>query len=334
MLFVAVAALLATAAQRMAREMAALEPLRAYTLNIAGSLCGVLAFGAMSWLELPPVVWFTLAFAPAILLLVTPEPAKDFGVPEGIATAPPRRPAPRAAVLVDVALLAVSLVLVHVMARGALWSPYYKITVGQSGADTVVEVNNIFHQSMAPVAQKEYFYQWPYTVFGDSFKNVLILGAGSGTDVAAALMHGAEHVDAVEIDPTILRLGKQPASRSSVRRSARHGHQRRRPALPPHDEQEVRPRRVCADRFADAAVELLGRAARELHVHRGVVPRRPRPPRTATACWSSTTTSARSGWSIGWRTPRPSPSAPSRGCTCTRRAPISASCSPARGSRR
>ena len=53
-LFVTVAALMATAAQRMAREMAALEPLRAYTLNIAGSLCGVLAFGVMSWLELPP----------------------------------------------------------------------------------------------------------------------------------------------------------------------------------------------------------------------------------------------------------------------------------------
>ena len=101
----------------------------------------------------------------------------------------------------DVALLAVSLVLVHVMARGAMWSPYYKITVGQNGADTVVEVNNIFHQSMAPVEQKEYFYQWPYTVFGDTFENVLILGAGSGTDVAAALTHGAKHVDAVEIDP-------------------------------------------------------------------------------------------------------------------------------------
>jgi SAM-dependent methyltransferase len=208
-LFITVAALLATAAQRMAREMAALPPLRAYTLNIAGSLCGVLGFGVISWLELPPAVWFTLAFAAAIVLLVTPEPAKDFGVPEGIRTAPPRRPAPRAAVLVDIGLLGVSLILVHIMARGALWSPYYKITVGQSGGDTVVEVNNIFHQSMAPVAQKEYFYQWPYAVFGDSFKNVLILGAGSGTDVAAALMHGAEHVDAVEIDPTILRLGKR-----------------------------------------------------------------------------------------------------------------------------
>ena len=237
-LFVTVAALLATAAQRMAREMAALEPLRAYTLNIAGSLCGVLAFAVMSWLELSPVVWFALAFASAVLLLVTPEPAKDFGVPEGIRTAPARRPSPRAAVLVDIGLLAVSLVLVHVMARGALWSPYYKITVGKNGPDTVVEVNNIFHQSMAPVAQKEYFYQWPYTVFGDRFKNVLILGAGSGTDVAAALMHGAGHVDAVEIDPTILRLGTAAAPRSSVRRSARHGDQRRCAALPAHDEKK------------------------------------------------------------------------------------------------
>ena len=52
-----------------------------------------------------------------------------------------------------------------------------------------MEVNNIWHQSMAPVDTKEYFYQWPYMVFGDTFQNVLILGAGSGTDVAAALKH-------------------------------------------------------------------------------------------------------------------------------------------------
>jgi spermidine synthase len=90
-----------------------------------------------------------------------------------------------------------------------LWSPYYKITVEQQGPDTVIEVNNLFHQSMARVEEKEYFYQWPYTVFGDSFDNVLVLGAGSGTDVAAALRHGARHVDAVEIDPVILRLGRQ-----------------------------------------------------------------------------------------------------------------------------
>ena len=39
--------------------------------------------------------------------------------------------------------------------------------------------------------------------------NVLILGAGSGNDVAAALRAGAKNVDAVEIDPEILRLGQE-----------------------------------------------------------------------------------------------------------------------------
>jgi hypothetical protein len=209
LLFIAVAALMATAAQRMAREMAALPPLKGYTLNVAGSLAGVVAFAVMSWLELPPTVWFGAAFVAAIPLLVTAEPAKDFGVPDGVALAAPRRLSVRASTIADIGLLVVAVVLVHVMARGALWSPYYKITVGQVGEDTVVEVNNIFHQSMAPLAHKEYFYTWPYTVFGDTFDNVLILGAGSGTDVAAALQHGAKHVDAVEIDPTILRLGRQ-----------------------------------------------------------------------------------------------------------------------------
>ena len=45
--------------------------------------------------------------------------------------------------------------------------------------------------------------------FGDTFENVLVLGAGSGTDVAAALKHGAIHVDAVEIDPVIVQLGRE-----------------------------------------------------------------------------------------------------------------------------
>ncbi len=192
-LFVIVAALFATLAQRMAREMARLAPLTAYAINIAGSLAGVAVFAAISWLELSPTVWFAVAAAAAAPLLMS----TDEG---GTRKAP--------ALVAQSALLAVSLALVYVMARGAIWSPYYKVTVQQEGPETVVEVNNIFHQSMAPLDHKEYFYEWPYTVFGDSFANVLILGAGTGTDVAAALRHGARHVDAVEIDPAILRLGR------------------------------------------------------------------------------------------------------------------------------
>jgi hypothetical protein len=197
-MFVAVAVLLATAAQRMAREMTVLPPLRAYTINLAGSLAGVAAFALISWLELPPTVWFGTAFAAAIPLLLRPEPGEQ---------AVERRRGLRP--VVAGVLLAVALGLVHTMARDALWSPYYKVTVDDRGDDVVVEVNNIFHQSMAPLEQKEYFYQWPYTVFGRTFEKVLILGAGSGTDVVAALRHGARRVDAVEIDPIIIRLGRQ-----------------------------------------------------------------------------------------------------------------------------
>ena len=44
---------------------------------------------------------------------------------------------------------------------------------------------------------------------GDRLDDVLVVGAGSGTDVAIALSKGARHVDAVEIDPRILQLGRQ-----------------------------------------------------------------------------------------------------------------------------
>ena len=203
LLFVVVAALFTTLAQRMGREMARLSPLRAYTINLAGSLAGVVVLGLISWLELAPTMWFAIAFAAAVPLLLMPESRTD-GAPE----IPARRPS-MAVVAVNLVLLTGSLVLVHNMARGAIWSPYYKITVSKQGPDTVVEVNNIFHQSMAPVEQKEYFYQWPYSAFGDTFQDVLILGAGSGTDVAAALRHGVRHVDAVEIDPAIIRLGRE-----------------------------------------------------------------------------------------------------------------------------
>ena len=44
-----------------------IERVRAYSINVAGSLLGVLAFSLLAWLELPPLVWFagglTLALA-------------------------------------------------------------------------------------------------------------------------------------------------------------------------------------------------------------------------------------------------------------------------------
>jgi SAM-dependent methyltransferase len=187
-LFVTVALLFVTIAQVMGRELARRPPLPAYTINLLGSLTGVAAFALMSWLQLPPVAWFVVAVFAALPFVSADR---------------------RLVANVNALLLCAAVVLVYQMGRGSLWSPYYRITLQRDGADTVVEVNNIFHQSMAPVEKKEYFYQWPYAVFGDTLDDVLILGAGTGTDVAAALRHGAKHVDAVEIDPVILRLGQE-----------------------------------------------------------------------------------------------------------------------------
>jgi SAM-dependent methyltransferase len=196
LIFVIVAGLFVTIAQRMAREMATVAPLRAYTVNLLGSLAGVGGFAILSWLELPPTMWFAVAFASAVPLLFTADPGQPASAPRWLAAA-------------NAGLLVISLLLVGIMARGALWSPYYKINVAQRGSDVVVDVNNIFHQSMAPIEHKEYFYTWPYTALGATFDNVLVLGAGSGTDVAAALRHDVKHVDAVDIDPTIQRLGRE-----------------------------------------------------------------------------------------------------------------------------
>jgi SAM-dependent methyltransferase len=51
-------------------------------------------------------------------------------------------------------------------------------------------------------------YNLPYH-FTTSRDRVLVVGAGTGNDVAAALRNGARKVDAVEIDPALLDLGRR-----------------------------------------------------------------------------------------------------------------------------
>ncbi|MDQ5854045.1 MAG: spermidine synthase [Chloroflexota bacterium] len=164
-----------------------LPPLRAYALDIGGSLLGIAVFFLLSYFALPPIVWFTI-LAVALLPLLS---GRRF--------------------LLAVPFLAATLAIVWQLGAGSLWSPYYRIQLFPiERGGYVINVNNTGHQTMEPWRNKEPFYRKVYELFPDqAFKNVLILGAGSGTDVATALAHNAGHVDAVEIDPTILRLGQQ-----------------------------------------------------------------------------------------------------------------------------
>jgi SAM-dependent methyltransferase len=74
-----------------------------------------------------------------------------------------------------------------------------------------LNVNESGHQAMLPSDEKEPFYRAPYEIFGaGQFQHVLIIGAGSGSDTAIGLKYGqVGHIDAVEIDPVIARLGAQ-----------------------------------------------------------------------------------------------------------------------------
>jgi len=184
LIFTAVALTFVPLARPLGNLFRALPPLEAYTYDVLGSLLGVAAFFGASALGLPPWSWF------AALAVVLAPPLAPRGILFALAYA-------------SVVFLAWR------GTEGDRWSPYYRIHVTSNGDSHDINVNNSSHQRIQPHLGKETFYFRAYDVFGrGAFKNVLVLGAGSGSDVAIALAHGAERIDAVEIDPVILQLGR------------------------------------------------------------------------------------------------------------------------------
>ncbi|NIM48792.1 MAG: hypothetical protein GTO22_05960, partial [Gemmatimonadales bacterium] len=99
-----------------------------------------------------------------------------------------------------------------------VFSPYQVLTLIVKGKlPPEVRVNNVYYQRVldlsadsAPGAMASGWishYAVPYQ-FKPAPERVLVLGSGAGNDVAAALRFGAAEVDAVEIDPAIVRFGE------------------------------------------------------------------------------------------------------------------------------
>ncbi len=192
--FALVTALMAALAIPLGPLLRSMPPLQAYGWDITGSMLGIAGFTILSAAGTPPVVWFAVVAVLVTLLLA----GSDGG---GLLL---RIPA--------AAALALVLWIAYASSTGSneIWSPYYRINTYTAGnGELYVNVNGIPHQALHPVnAPKEQFYDQLYKWFpGRTYANVLIVGAGSGTDVAIALAHGAGHVDAVEIDREIQRLG-------------------------------------------------------------------------------------------------------------------------------
>jgi len=179
-----------------------------YSVNILGSLAGIVSYTLLCFLYQPPATWFLLAGALLVSLLWRLPRLRGFS---------------GAVFLVCVGLLSLA------PPKGTVyWSPYQKLTLipreeaGQT-IGYVLNTNDSWYQQildLSPgfVASHPQFFadvpiEWnaynvPYR-FYPLPRSVLVLGTGMGNDVAAALRNGASRVVAVEIDPVILRLGRE-----------------------------------------------------------------------------------------------------------------------------
>jgi hypothetical protein len=192
-IFLLVVAVLAGLGQGVARIFVRFRPLRAYRLDILGSLAGITVFSGLSFLDQPPVTWGVIA-ACGLLVMTAQRP----------------RWWQAGAVAAVITLLALESVVPN-----QVWSPYNKLSIQErdgAGPALYVSANNIPYQaarSLSVIRKQKPFYFYPYRhVTKASLGNVLIIGAGTGNDTAVALAEGARHIDAVEIDPLLLRIGR------------------------------------------------------------------------------------------------------------------------------
>lgn len=206
--------------QRMGTLFNALPRLSAYAWDLGGSLCGTLCFGLFSLLHFSPLLG--MAGVMVVYLLISP----------------------RARWAVNVPLFAAVIVLIFLNSnRAAIWSPYQYLTVSRVETPGVAEteppehlltmvnppvysvgINQLFYQFDAAFNPARYtpdsrvgrnvvapwtqYYGVPYAM-AQGRGRILVLGAGGGGDVSAALAAGARHVDAVDIDPMVSRISRR-----------------------------------------------------------------------------------------------------------------------------
>ena len=187
--------------QLCGRLMERREKLKAYGLNLLGSLVGVVLMLVLSWLWTPPLVWFALGFFGTLLFFLRKPSSLLLGM--GCAT-----------------LALVILAWPVGPLSKSIYSPYQLLELSQDKRGLmVIRAAGHYYQRVWDFArsnrnvdvdprlkQVRDYYELPYRMYGKP-NDVAIVGSGTGNDVAAALRSGAEHVDAIEIDPAILMAG-------------------------------------------------------------------------------------------------------------------------------
>lgn len=187
-------------AERIQEFREASVPLHGYAVDLGGSLLGVVGFGVLSALDTGPVVWFLVVAALAATVAL-----------------------PRRGLVVAVAGAGVLLAaVVGHLDTATVYSPYYALSLDSVKGlpDVRVRANGSLHQIATDVVnpvpdataartRAVNGYYAPYRMLHRPPGNVLVLGAGTGNDVAVLLQEGARRIDAVEIDPELVALGRE-----------------------------------------------------------------------------------------------------------------------------
>jgi spermidine synthase len=189
--------------QLCGRLMERRDKLEAYGANLIGSVLGVVLMFVASWLWTPPAVWFGFLLAcllvfyiyrPAVLLtgsLATVAVLVALNWPTDVLVNQIHSPYQllECTTKTDGRL--------QVLAAGHYFQRVYDLSTANANVDADAELRRIAN-----------YYEFPYVV-ADQIGHVAVVGSGTGNDVAAALRRGATHVDAVEIDPALVELGRR-----------------------------------------------------------------------------------------------------------------------------
>lgn len=183
------------------------RPLPAYSWNLVGSLAGILVFLGVGRAMLPPWIWLGLVIL-------------GFGLLQDL---------PRDRKLIMLLVVPAALLLYQPAEPDhfAMWTPYQQIDyarvrnragdflagnvrVNHTGYQYIVDLSDTFlahHPTLLKEPVEDNPYNLPFR-FAKPSPSVLVVGSGTGNDLAAALRHNSSSIDAVEIDPAILALGK------------------------------------------------------------------------------------------------------------------------------
>jgi hypothetical protein len=203
--------------------------LTAYSTNIGGALAGILAYHGLAYLSTGPLVWFSVGCLPLAWLLrdrkrelVLSASMLVLGLLALDHTLLPRTWSMYNRISVNDSYLwmrpdGTSMTaplaqadLVDTEGRTGRWVQIHKrLDVGDLYYMDITDFSEAFLREYPRFYgdARLYSYNLPYTLLAP--RSVLVVGAGGGNDVAAALRAGVESVVAVEIDPVIAEAGRR-----------------------------------------------------------------------------------------------------------------------------